>query len=314
MDYAKGKSSDKFLNLTLKPAADLTIGDKKFIMQNFFLANWENMIRPFYGYWELLKKRGFYHHEEEMDNALRYFTEQDFLDLQVLFNLAWIDPAIRQHDRFLKGLVEKDKGFTEEDKKKGILYAEQRKRKEFQKSASDITQYLKDLKMVVTIEKANSFNMPRISQLTQKTNQFNMTTRRYAEEDINKFSKSNNFLVLSLKVVDKFGDNGITGAAIVEKGDDKWRIDAFLLSCRIIGRRVEEVLLAYILKEAKKEGVKTLIGEFIPTQKNIPAKNFNKNSGFQFISRDNNKEIWQYDVAKKYNAPNFVNVMIRDDK
>ncbi|MBI3755980.1 MAG: hypothetical protein HY265_07460 [Deltaproteobacteria bacterium] len=119
-DYEEAGASDNFLNLTLKPASDLTADDKRFIMRNFFLANWENMIRPFHGYWELLKKRGFYHDDEGLDSAIRWFSEQDFLDLQVLFNLAWIDPCLRESDRFLKGLEDKGKGFTEEEKKKLI--------------------------------------------------------------------------------------------------------------------------------------------------------------------------------------------------
>ncbi|MBI3755752.1 MAG: hypothetical protein HY265_06300, partial [Deltaproteobacteria bacterium] len=123
-DYAEAGASDKFLNLTLKPASDLTADDKRFIMRNFFLANWENMIRPFPGYWELLKKRGFYHDDEGIDSAIRWFSEQDFLDLQVLFNLAWIDLCLRESDRFLKGLEDKKRGLTEEEKKK--LIAKQR--------------------------------------------------------------------------------------------------------------------------------------------------------------------------------------------
>ena len=117
-DYADGRASDRFLAMTLKPSSDLTPEDKIFILKNFFLANWEYMIKPFHGYWDLLKKRGFYQTDEDMDNVLRYFSEQDFLDIQVLFNLAWIDPSIRESDRFLKSLAEKGKGFTEEDKKK----------------------------------------------------------------------------------------------------------------------------------------------------------------------------------------------------
>ena len=199
---------------------------------------------------------------------------------------------------------------TEEDRNKGRMYAEQRKRAELQETATDITEYLKNLEMVVTIEKANSFNIPRISQLTQKTNQFNMTTRRYLEEDIKKFSASSNFMVLSVNVKDKFGDNGITGAAIVEKGVANWRIDSFLLSCRIIGRRVEETLLSYILKEAKKEKAKLLIGEFIPTKKNIPAKDFYKNNDFKLVKKEGNKEILAHDVAKEYNFPDFIKVIV----
>jgi len=201
---------------------------------------------------------------------------------------------------------------TEEDKKRGKMYAEQRGRKEFQTTATDIEEYLKGMETVVTIEKANSFNIPRISQLTQKTNQFNMTTRRYLEEDIEKFSKGNGFIVVSVKVEDKFGDNGITGAAIVEKGTDKWRIDDFLLSCRVIGRKVEETLLAYILNEAKKGKAKILVGEFISTKKNAPARGFYKNNGFNLAKKENNNEEWEYDVEKGYTPPSFIRVVIAE--
>ncbi|MBI3034744.1 HAD-IIIC family phosphatase [Candidatus Woesearchaeota archaeon] len=200
---------------------------------------------------------------------------------------------------------------TAEDREKGKMYAEHRKRKEFQKAATDITEYLEGLGSVVTIEKANSFNNQRISQLTQKTNQFNMTARRYMNEDIRQFSKNDKFLVVSVRVEDKFGDNGITGAAIVEKSSSQWRIDTFLLSCRVIGRRIEESLLAYIVKEAKKAKAKTLIGEFLPTKKNIPAKGFYKNNGFRLMKTDNEKEEWAYDLGKEYASPGFIKVIVK---
>lgn len=203
---------------------------------------------------------------------------------------------------------------TEEDKKKGSMYAEQRKRKEFHKNALDINKYLKGLEMIATIERANPLTIPRISQLTQKTNQFNMTTRRYPEEDIQKFSKNDKFLVVSIKVEDKFGDNGITGAAIVEKNIAAWRIGTFLLSCRVIGRKIEEALLAYIIKLAKKEKAKELIGEFIPSKKNIPAKDFYKNNGFKLANKEDDKETWVYDTDKEYPSPSFIKVMIKEDK
>jgi len=220
------------------------------------------------------------------------------------------DPAL-----YLKTIMEVNDfnilQITEEDKEKGRMYAEQRKRTELHKTATDITEYLKNLKMVVTVEKASSFNIPRISQLTQKTNQFNMATRRYLEEDIKKFSESDNFLVASIKVEDKFGDNGITGAAIVEKKEGEWRIDTFLLSCRVIGRRVEETLLAYILNEAKKENAKLLVGEFIPTKKNAPAKDFYKNNNFKLANGTKELQKWEFDVAKEYPYPDFIEVVER---
>lgn len=198
---------------------------------------------------------------------------------------------------------------TQEDMKRGRMYAEQRKRQEFQKFATDITEFLKGLEIVVTIEKVNPLNIARIAQLTQRTNQFNMTTRRYHEEDIKKIDKSGNFLIASVKVEDKFGDNGIAGAVIVKKEDNKWRIDTFLLSCRVIGRRVEEALLAYIVEQAKKENGKILIGEFIPTKKNIPAKEFYKNNDFTLVKNENGIEIWSYDVNKDYKYPEFIKIV-----
>ena len=198
---------------------------------------------------------------------------------------------------------------TEEDRKKGRMYAERRSRKIFKKTVTDITEYLKRLDMIATIEKANSFNIPRISQMTQKTNQFNMTTRRYLEEDIKKFSNDKNHLVASIKIEDKFGDNGITGVAIVEKEKDKWKIDTFLLSCRVIGRNIENSLLAYIVEQANKENVKEISAEFISTKKNAPAKDFYKNNNFKLVNEKNDLQEWRFDLSKQYPYPDFIKIV-----
>lgn len=218
------------------------------------------------------------------------------------------DPSL-----YLKTLMDLDSFnsfyFSEEDKKKGQMYADQAKRKELVEASTDISEYLKALKMNVIIEHANAFNIPRISQLTQKTNQFNTTTKRYSEEDITRFSKSKDHLVFSVKVEDKFGDNGITGVAIVEKRRSEWIIDSFLLSCRVIGRRVEETMVAYIIEKAGKENAKSLCGNFIATQKNIPAKEFYKNTGFRLIEKNNGSEKWEFELEKEFNYPEFINVI-----
>lgn len=200
---------------------------------------------------------------------------------------------------------------TSEDKVRGKMYAEQRKRQEFQRAAGDINEYLKVLQTVVTIEKASKFNIPRISQLTQKTNQFNVTTRRYMEDDITKMAGSDNFLVVSVKVEDKFGDSGLTGLAIIEKDPQRWRIDSFLLSCRVLGRNVEDTLLAYIIEQAAQEGARVLVGEFIPTKKNAPAKDFFAKHGFSKVSELNGSEIWEYDLQQVRPFPQFVKVVVR---
>jgi len=237
------------------------------------------------------------------DKANREMIRESFPEINVIELPE--DPSL-----YLKTLMDLNDfntlQITEEDKKRGNMYAQQRKRTESQKSATDLTEFLKNLNMKVTADKANKFNIPRISQLTQKTNQFNMTTRRYVEEDIKKFSEDNAFLVFSVKVEDKFGDNGITGAAIVKKGNDSWDIDTFLLSCRIIGRKVEETLLAYIAREAKKSGAKKLMAEFIPTKKNSVAKDFYKNSGFSAAKKQADKQVWEYDLTKDCKFPDFI--------
>ncbi|NWF51478.1 MAG: hypothetical protein HXY47_00135 [Nitrospirae bacterium] len=116
IDYTEYHAVDRHLELTIKKASDLDIDEKIFILENFFLANWENMIKPFPRYYELLIKRGLYLVKSDIERIARYFNTGDFLDLQVLFNLCWIDPLFRNKDNELKALVEKQRNYTEEDK------------------------------------------------------------------------------------------------------------------------------------------------------------------------------------------------------
>jgi alpha-amylase/alpha-mannosidase (GH57 family) len=116
-DYAENNATDAYLDLTLRKASELTDADKVFILENFFLANWDNMIRPFPRYYELLVKRGFRFTKGELIRTIKYFSDNDFLDLQVLFNLCWIDPLFRSRDPFFSELVRRGKNYTEEEKK-----------------------------------------------------------------------------------------------------------------------------------------------------------------------------------------------------
>lgn len=116
IDYTDHGATDIYLDLSRKQAADLTEEEKGFILENFFLAHWDNMIRPFPRYYELLSKRGTRLVKADLQRLTKYFTTSDFLDLQVLFNLCWIDPLFRQQDPFLAALCEKKGGFTEEEK------------------------------------------------------------------------------------------------------------------------------------------------------------------------------------------------------
>ena len=182
---------------------------------------------------------------------------------------------------------------TEEDKKRKDMYLGQRKRVEFENKIGDFNEFLKQMDIQVLIKKADGFSIPRISQLTLKTNQFNLTTKRYQEDQISSFSDDKNRIVECAQVSDKFGDNGITGVYIVEKKNDEWIIDTFLLSCRIIGRGVEDIMLSQLIERARKENVKKIKGKFIPTKKNKPAENFYEEFGFK-----KEDDFWVFDTEQ----------------
>ncbi|MDR1942243.1 MAG: hypothetical protein LBQ47_07940, partial [Endomicrobium sp.] len=119
-EYACGKANDKFLELTKKSAEALTQDEKVFILMNFFMANWDTMVFPYNRYLQLLEKRGRQTTGEEIRRTLNYFKSEDFRDLQVWFNLAWMDPYWRKTDEFIKYLYDKGRDYTEEEKDKLI--------------------------------------------------------------------------------------------------------------------------------------------------------------------------------------------------
>ena len=171
---------------------------------------------------------------------------------------------------------------TGEDENRSKMYAQERKRTDLQKSSIGINEFLNQLDIKIQIKKADDFTIPRISQLTLKTNQFNLTTKRYQEEDIRDFTKSKDMIVECVHAADKFGDNGITGVWIIKKSSkEEWYLDTFLLSCRIIGREIEKGILGYVIEKAKLEGVKKIKAQYIPTKKNKPCENFLSDCGFK---------------------------------
>ncbi|HCC68430.1 MAG TPA: glycoside hydrolase family 57, partial [Nitrospiraceae bacterium] len=139
LDYVEGRADDIFFRVSHIPSSELTLEHKIFILSNFFLANWDNMIKPFPRYYELLVKRGRTVTRGDLERAIKYFSTQDFLDLQVFFNLCWFDRIFMEKDLFVKGLIQKGKNYTEDEKKVllnkqkeilGLIIPEYRKMKE----------------------------------------------------------------------------------------------------------------------------------------------------------------------------------------
>jgi FkbH-like protein len=183
---------------------------------------------------------------------------------------------------------------TTEDLDKTILYKENFQRDSFKSEFTSIEDYLQNLDIEMEIKKADKFTVSRISQMTQKTNQFNLTTKRYSENDINRFIEKGD-LVLCASVKDKFGDNGITLLAIVEFDISRQvaTIDSFLLSCRILGRGIENAFLSFVLTQIYKKGFHKVNADYFPTGKNAQVKDFYENNGFKIvnISSDNTKYL-----------------------
>jgi len=188
---------------------------------------------------------------------------------------------------------------SEEDKRRGEMYYARRKRMELMKSLSSLEDFLRSLNITVEIKYADSFSIPRITSLINRTNQFNLTSRRYTQAEVEKMtSQPDKFSIYSMRVADKFGDEGIVGVAIVKKKEKEWIIDSFLLSCRVIGRKVETALLAKIIEDSRKNGVFILIGEYIPTSKNEPASSFYRDHGFKIIEKRGNIMRWRLDLKR----------------
>jgi FkbH-like protein len=173
---------------------------------------------------------------------------------------------------------------TDEDKSKTKFYKSNVERSNFKKQFIDFSEYLKSLEIEILFQKANSSNINRIAQLTQKTNQFNLTTKRYSDSQIQSFVE-NGAMVYCMKVKDKFGDNGITGVIIIllDALAKTATIDSLLLSCRILGKGIEEAFVIFILNKLKKDGYEKVFAAYTPTLKNEQVKNFYEKLDFELM-------------------------------
>ena len=173
---------------------------------------------------------------------------------------------------------------TDEDKKKTEQYKANAARAMAQQSFTDYGTFLESLDIHITIEEANEFNIPRIAQMTQKTNQFNLTTQRYTDADMKEFI-AKKWKIWCISVSDRFGDNGITGCIMIKP---EGVVDTFLLSCRILGKGIETAFVKKIMSMLKKDGMASLKAYYYPTAKNEQVKDFWEKIGFELISKNEN--------------------------
>lgn len=190
---------------------------------------------------------------------------------------------------------------TREDRGRAELYVQDSKRQALKKQAGSLGEFLQGLDMTLTLGVVDEDTLPRFVQLLGKTNQFNLTTRRHSEADVRAMMERGG-LALWAKLKDRFGDNGLIAAAIaVPESAATWRLDTFLMSCRVIGRGVETMLLAALERLAGTAGAATLQAEFIPTSKNQPAAAFLPSHGFVKDAAD--ASYWQRTLSEQRPLP-----------
>jgi len=192
---------------------------------------------------------------------------------------------------------------TSEDYRKTEQYRENANRNKLLVSVSSMDEFIRNLEIELSV--FMNKNIPRVAQMTQKTNQFNLTTRRYTDSDILQFLKEGH-LIFSMGVKDKFGDSGITAAAIVllNKNNHSAHIDSFLLSCRILGKKIEHVFLQVILNELFNIGIKVVYAAYMPTAKNIQTVDFYDKNSFQLTDLNNGEKRYKLEIIEQIEINN----------
>jgi FkbH-like protein len=195
---------------------------------------------------------------------------------------------------------------TKDDTERKIMYGQEQNRQKLESNTENLNEYLKKLNIKIKIKLDDKITISRMSQLILKTNQFNLTTKRYQEEQIKEFVEDKTMVVGCSEVEDKFGENGITNVFIIKTKSNEWIIDTFVLSCRVMGRGIEEGILGKILEIAKSKGIEKITATFIPTEKNKPSENFLKNYGFK-----KEKENWTFLLKNKIKIPDHLQVELK---
>jgi len=176
---------------------------------------------------------------------------------------------------------------TEEDVNKTEQYAENALREDIREEIGDMGAFLSSLGTKMTIEKARKENIQRVHQLFSKTNQFNVTTKRYSVPEIEHFIENERFDLFSISVTDNFGDLGMVGLVLVEMKDHFSQIDSFIMSCRAMGRSIETAIMNIVKDKYLSSGcAERLVAEYIPTAKNVPVKQFFDDQGFSLVKKE----------------------------
>jgi FkbH-like protein len=176
---------------------------------------------------------------------------------------------------------------TAEDRGRAENYQSRAASLELKAKIGDYDEYLRSLKMTMSVSRFDRVDLARITQLINKSNQFNLTTRRYTEAEVRQFEENaQEFMCWQIRLDDAFGRHGIISVVIVHKLRHIWEIDTWLMSCRVLARGVEETLINLLMAEAREARIETIVGEYCPTQRNALVADFYPRLGFDSIEDD----------------------------
>jgi len=205
------------------------------------------------------------------------------------------DPALYARTLLAAGYFEAV-AFSDEDRKRADFYQDNAKRLALQSKVGGIEAYLESLNMEITFAPFDAVGRERISQLINKSNQFNLTTRRYTEAEVAAAEADPDAFTLQVRLTDVFGDNGMISVIIARAaGEAEWEIDTWLMSCRVLGRKVEQMVLRELVLNAREQGVRRLIGVYRPTEKNAMVKDHYAKLGFTELGEGGSH--WVFDTA-----------------
>ena len=187
---------------------------------------------------------------------------------------------------------------TREDRLRAATYASESARRKLQAAAGGFENFLASLRIILSIRIATPEDFVRVGQLTRKTNQFNMTTRRFPDAEISELGARDEALIYVLNVRDVFGDYGLVGVLILRKEQAINKIETLLVSCRALGRGIEQAFVVNVLLSLKSTGISEVYGEYIPTSKNGQAASFYKDLGFECVSEKQGTTLWRLCLSR----------------
>ena len=197
--------------------------------------------------------------------------------------------------------------FSQDDLHRDEMYKKNAERRKVQASFADYHEYLSSLEMTSEIKPFDAIHMSRIAQLTNKSNQFNLTTRRYTQEEIEKIANNPVMIPLYGNLKDKFGDNGVVTVVIGEQEQNDLHIRLWLMSCRVLKRDMEFAMMDEVVRHCKQRKINRILGYYYPTAKNGMVKDFYQTQGFTKLSEDENgNTIWEFCIDDNYVMKNTV--------